>query len=559
MKKKNAASIQNIFISLSTSLIILIVLILLFRPKYETNDDSGLISFISGAKGIYDGHMVYVGYFLGALEAFLYRTFPGIPVHSVLLYLFQFAAMAGIFYVCLSKKKNRSICTVILVSLVFFFFEYFIRLQYTKTSGFITVAGLFLILYAAENSGKKYLSFVLGAILVLLGFCLHPVQCIAEIGIMSSLGIYILIGLFTDSRDVIFHSLKRYMIAMAILLAGCFFMWYMNRIAYKNPQWQAYLEYNELRTELFDYGFPSYKTNKSAYEELGIDHDTYKLYKSWNFADTEFFTTDVMRKLISLKEEKVIDIEFVKGFFREIPTGILKTPSFICFLLLLCYWIIMCKHSRKDILTVIYLLLVITVLYAYLYYCGRYLYNRVDVSIWFASTIVLIWLIMDGEVRKPHFLLPSAIIMLLIILSATSGVMKKSIRTDQTKRKERKAAARMVYQKINEDPEHLYMMKAGTLSLSKCYDVFERTPYNILGNIYCVGGWPSLTPTYMNPLQKYNVSNPYGDIIDNDKVYFVDDDIDQTLTYLRSHYSDQVKAELIKTIGTHNVYRIYTN
>lgn len=559
MKKKNAASIQNIFIALSASLIILIVLILLFRPEYETNDDSALISFISGAKGIYDGHMVYVGYFLGAVEAFLYRTFPGIPVHSVLLYLFQFAAMTGILYVCLSKKKNRGICTLILVSLVFFFFEFFIRLQYTKTSGVITVAGIFLILYAAENNENKYLSFVPGAILVLLGFCLRPVQCIAEIGIMSSLGIYTLTGLFTDSKDKIFHSLKRYMIAMAILAAGFLFMWYVNHIAYKNPQWQTYLEYNELRTELFDYGFPSYRDNTSVYEELGIDQDTYKLYKSWNFADTEHFTTDVMKKLISLKEEKVIDIEFLKGFFREIPIGILKTPSFICFLLLLCYWFTMYRHSRKDILTVIYLLLVITVLYAYLYYCGRYLYNRVDVGIWFAATTVLIWLIMDGEARKPHFLLPSAMLMFLIILAATSGVLKKSVRTDQSKREERKAAARMVYQEINEDPEHLYMMKLGTLSLSKSYDVFERTPYNILGNIYCVGGWPSLTPTYMDPLQKYNVSNPYGDMIDNDRVYFMDDDIDQTLTYLRSHYSAHVRAELIKTTGTHNVYRIYTN
>ena len=45
-------------------------------------------------------------------------------------------------------------------------------------------------------------------------------------------------------------------------------------------------------------------------------------------------------------------------------------------------------------------------------------------------------------------------------------------------------------------------------------------------------------------------------MIGNEKVLLIDDDIDQTLRYLRKQYGRKVRAEVVGTLDDRSVYRI---
>ena len=51
---------------------------------------------------------------------------------------------------------------------------------------------------------------------------------------------------------------------------------------YRSGEWQEYQEFNSLRSQLLDYGFPDYDSTE-IYQELGITREAYELYRTWNF------------------------------------------------------------------------------------------------------------------------------------------------------------------------------------------------------------------------------------------------------------------------------------
>ena len=100
---------------------------------------------------------------------------------------------------------------------------------------------------------------------------------------------------------------------------------------YQSAEWKEYQEFNQFRSRLLDYGFPDYDSNQEIYEELGISRDAYELYRSWNFNDTEKFNTDVMKKLVDLKQKRPLTGKTVTAFLKRYPSDLLKMPMFYVF------------------------------------------------------------------------------------------------------------------------------------------------------------------------------------------------------------------------------------
>ena len=69
---------------------------------------------------------------------------------------------------------------------------------------------------------------------------------------------------------------------------------------YRSAGWQEYQEFNSLRSQLLDYGFPGYDSTE-IYQELGITREAYELYRTWNFNDPDRFTSEVMEQLVQEK------------------------------------------------------------------------------------------------------------------------------------------------------------------------------------------------------------------------------------------------------------------
>lgn len=386
--------------AIMVNLVLLAVLLALFSPAYETNDDMGLCAIVNGAKGSYDAHMIYVNYLAGLLLSALYRLTDAVAWYALLQYAVLFCAFSAVTYVGLRRLRTSLPWWVFCGILLYFAFEGYIRLQYTKTAGIAAAAGMLLLLDAVTEERVRWRSAVCGLLLACAGAVYRLPQFFAEAALLSGIVIYELLRLRQYTKQEAKRRFLRYVRTAAALLFAVAVLYGADRLAYRSEDWQRYEAYNAARTELFDYRFPDYKKNREAYEALGIDENAYQLLRGWNHMDTEKFSQEVLEELIALKTPKSVDLDFLKGFVRKVLLKLYTVRSFWCFLLTLLVWLLSARHRGRDIAALLGELAAVVVLYFFLYYQGRYLRNRVDVGIWLAASLAVLWISAPGKRRE---------------------------------------------------------------------------------------------------------------------------------------------------------------
>ena len=180
--------------------------------------------------------------------------------------------------------------------------------------------------------------------------------------------------------------------------------------------------------------------------------------------------------------------------------------------------------------------------------------NRVDVGLWFSGCLSVLWILSAERLRWLEGRRG--------ILLATAGVLFCQIlwysdwRINTSTIPEARIAQRAVLETIGTDKEHIYLAKSGTLSEIVCYGPFDRMPETLLDNVYWFGGWECRTPEYTRAMAEDGIRNPYRDVINNNRIYLADDDIDLTLKYIQEYYEPSAQAVFVKTVGNVNLYQI---
>lgn len=213
----------------------------------------------------------------------------------------------------------------------------------------------------------------------------------------------------------------------------------------------------------------------------------------------------------------------------------------------------------------------------YLYFQGRYLVNRVDVGLWFSVCLTMAWILGDSvkereEAKERSKGKAGALSVPVISTEKISGkwglvlcaavlLIAQSFWYDDwrlTTREIPKArvSQRAVLETIGTDKEHVYLAKSGTVSEIVCYGPFDPMPENLLDNLYWFSGWECRTPGIVKEMREHGVTNPYKDMIGNEKVYLIDDNIQLTLDYIRQNYDQNAEAVFVKTLGNVDLYQI---
>ena len=81
------------------------------------------------------------------------------------------------------------------------------------------------------------------------------------------------------------------------------------------------------------------------------------------------------------------------------------------------------KHTKKEVPALIYEIFVIMAVYFLLFYRGRYLYNRVDVGLWLAASLVVLWT-MTGE--NEWFSSRSGILLVAAVLCVSQNTGRRN-------------------------------------------------------------------------------------------------------------------------------------
>lgn len=544
---------RKISVALISNLLILGAMVTFMRPSFETNDDIVFAELGSGLRGVKDAHLVFQNYGLGMIYRLLYGVTGRLPWYTIVQYMILFAAFTVVTYVLISRLGEISGLCLFVILACGFGYEGYIHLQFTKTAGIAAAAAVFLLLYLLEQEKYSWWGIAGGILLAVIAYMYREDQFWANCGLMAGAGLLFLFDL-RKYRNKKLRRLGICVLTFGVLLLSVFGVDRWDSSKYRSAEWKEYQEFNQLRSELLDYGFPDYDSNQEIYEELGISREAYELYKSWNFNDTEKFDTEVMKKLVNLKQKRPLTIRTVTAFLRRFPSDLLRMPMFYFFAVFAVLWLLCGKKDVFSVISVLAECLLLVAVYFYLYYQGRYMVNRVDVGLWFSACLVMLWIFSSGEVRYMNTKVSVLLCMICVVLG--QFMMYKDWRLATSSIPEARVSQRAVLETIGTDKEHTYLAKSGVLSEIVCYGPFDRMPENLLDNVYWFGGWECRTPGYTRAMEVHGIINPYRDVVNNENIYLVDDNIDLTLKYIRQYYAENAEAVFVKTIGNVDVYQI---
>lgn len=544
---------RKISVALISNLLILGAMAAFMRPSFETNDDIVFAELGSGLRGVKDAHLVFQNYGLGMIYRLLYGVTGRLPWYTIVQYMILFVAFTVVTYVLISRLGEISGLCLFVILACGFGYEGYIHLQFTKTAGIAAAAAVFLLLYLLEQEKYSWWGIAGEILLAVIAYMYREDQFWASCGLMAGAGLLFLFDL-RKYRNKKLRRLGICVLTFGVLLLSVFGVDRWDSSKYRSAEWKEYQEFNQLRSELLDYGFPDYDSNQEIYEELGISSEAYELYKSWNFNDTEKFDTEVMEKLVDLKQKRPLTIRTVTAFIRRFPSDLLRMPMFYFFAVFAVLWLLCGKKDVFSVISVLAECLLLVAVYFYLYYQGRYMVNRVDVGLWFSACLVMLWIFSSGEVRYMNTKV--SVLLCMICVALGQFMMYKDWRLATSSIPEARVSQRAVLETIGTDKEHVYLAKSGMLSEIVCYGPFDRMPENLLDNVYWFGGWECRTPGYTKAMEAHGIINPYRDVVNNETIYLVDDNIDLTLKYIRQYYAENAQAVFVKTIGNVDVYQI---
>lgn len=563
--------------ALGVNLMAMLAITLIMRPSFETNDDIVFAEFGSGLRGVKTPRLVFQNYILGLVYRILYQITGRLPWYTIVQYAVLVAAFSAVTYVFMNRLKGYWGLYLSFILLWVFGYECYIHIQFTKTAGIAAASAVLLLFHVVTSEKICVWEAAAGILLGLTGFMYREDQFFASSALMAGIGIYFVLTL---KKRFPKKEWKRFGLCAGIfgmLLLAVFAVDCTDRLMYKNPQWQEYQRFNNLRSELLDYGFPDYESNKALYQDLGISREAYELYRTWNFNDPDKFTTEVMEKLAEQKPEKRLSGKVLHSFVKRFPGDMLQQKAFWIVLLLFVLWLIFGKKGYAAWIGIAGELLMLGGLNFYLYFQGRYLVNRVDVGLWFSVCLTMAWILGDSvkereEAKERSKGKAGALSVPVISTEKISGkwglvlcaavlLIAQSFWYDDwrlTTREIPKArvSQRAVLETIGTDKEHVYLAKSGTVSEIVCYGPFDPMPENLLDNLYWFSGWECRTPGIVKEMREHGVTNPYKDMIGNEKVYLIDDNIQLTLDYIRQNYDKNAEAVFVKTLGNVDLYQI---
>lgn len=530
----------------------LLILLLLMRPYFETNDDTTLYELTCGAKGPTDSHLIFIHILIGRLLQFFYTVLPQFPWYTLLQYTILFFSFTAIAHVLFTRFSMAFAAIVFCTLYVFFAHQSYIVIQFSRTAGLASCAGILLMFHALEQDCTSRCELLAGILLTLIGGMYRSKEFLLCAAPMSAIGVSFLLHLDWKHPKHLLRPLISCLGSFFLLFSLFFALQYYDAHCYaQDDSWNSYRTFNDLRSNLLDYGLPDYAAWKEEYQKLGISKKDNALFRSCNYADPEVFSEDVINRLTQLSSHRTLNFKFAKDYLKRFPLGFFRLAVFICFLLICCIWLFWGQKGKREIAVLLYEALIIGLLYGFLFYMGRSLIARTETGLWLAASLVVIWLLNpDTNCFSPRIAAAFCAFTLVCNLGTWQSDLHLVQRSDAAKMKEE----RTFLQTVGSDHSHLYLAKLGTLTTYTAYGPFDPIPAGTTDNLCPLGGWEYKTPVINTVLERFDITNPYRDLINNSQVLVADSDVSATLDYLHTHYDPNVSAYEVKQIRNRHFY-----
>lgn len=489
---------------------------------FSSNDDGMLRAIASGSyTGKPDAHLIYILYPMGLVFKLLYTLIPSVPWYDLLLTILHLSCFYLLIKRAMEQFEGKRKVMALIVTTLFLFavdFKYLVLHQYTILAGFIMATALFYLVTIKAGCKKDLVTIV-----ILLTFCLWLRKEVFFMGLpLLLLVLFALVVVKKKQSAFIVCGLAvTAFIAFLSLLADSF--------AYSSDEWKAYKEFNQARTQVYDYfKFPEYASYRETYEALDIDESQYEVLAHYLDVSlpsdlTEDKLTALSQKYDQIMEEwkqfysvpkKIIKDTGLEIIHNEVqPLGIIMFAS--CILVFLLY-------LKKNI----WVALVALASYAYRLVFTAYFVSkgrfpeRVSYGLYIMISLIMAGLIVnvikDISDRNKLIKVFTALTAVLLLAATVFGLVKTQSLKQRTS--ENASELSCIYSYCSEHPENIYFVNTYSIApLTEEMFSFEKIPQNCI----IMGNWTSHSPLEKARLERTKVESFQNDLVQNEMVYLI--------------------------------------
>lgn len=563
-------STSTLLLSLGMNIVFFLFVICIIRPMFESNDDVTMAMLAENTEGNTNGILLFSNILYTRFLQALYSVTRAVKWYVWVQLAGIFVSLTSVTYMIFKKagKFYGSFINVLLLS--FLSFNTYFKFQFTRTAGVCAAAGIMLVFYALEKKKciAKYIQIAIAFVLIFYSSLVRFDSLATAAIALSSIGIIIVIE-FLKKKE--FKRIIEYVLVFAIVFSAPLAAYAYNIHFYNSGDMEYYTEYNSLRSELFDLGFPDYDDNKELYKSMGISEKDLEYYKTWNI-DTDVITLENMRKLVDAKEASITDTDSFVQVVKDSLKAVYSNDFFYLYFAL-CFLSIMINKKRGFFVAVQFVMLFLSQFY--LTYIGRTGLERVDFCVYAGAIISqLYYLDLKNPVikrpKKDSLVKGMAFALALFTLNITPlpdlhipgfDTFYCNHEANIYSNKETKKS-REFFNTLGANKDVLYItaIDSTTYSTGTSMPFFYVCEEYCNDNIYCLGGWNRVLPSSEHKIEKFGIKNVYRDSINNsDVVFVIGSSLGNVQKYIRRNYDKKAKFYEIKNIDGQCFYTLRNN
>lgn len=546
---------KQIMVSGLIALLYMILVKKFFIISYAINDDINMKSIVSGAyTGMPDVHMIHITGIATLILKILYEVNQSLDWYGI----FMLCIFGGVLWLICAKlilNEKQKFLPAVILSFTWLVLAQMVRVQYTTAGAVLGAGVLFCYLFGREDSSTSKIGFsaFLVGVGVLLTLSIRRDVALILIAYMVGAVIY-KEARFSEKKI----RYKNMLLCFGSIVTAVLICTGINSILYHTDDWKDFLEFNEEREALYDYGgLPDYDAEETIYQDMDITVDEYQALKDSNFLLTDNGREAVREIERQVSENNVIGSS-INNVFQYLKTFIgskelLPFHLLTVFLFVLTLTKALKIGNKKDIGFLGYVTIIFLLLNLYLGWMGRTPFRAVfSIYIMYIASISALWIQISGKSNRKSSLYLHLIFIAIIVLGVGATVFV--IKEQEKENLSQWEMAEVVKNYFKAHPDNFYLIDTNTLSaFTGVMKLREDVEYQ---NYLRLGDWPSYSPLVDQKLQENQIEDIDEAIVDKENVYVVTND-DRDLAYLKNMSLEMGANYEIVDVIDYDEYHLY--
>ncbi|MFR7746471.1 MAG: hypothetical protein ACLU06_03460 [Eggerthellaceae bacterium] len=565
--------------------VVLFALMTLTNRYAGGSDDDWSISLDLSGRYPNSGLCLFINALISQASLALNLAFPAFNWFLFLEFLIAFFAFFCVVYGALTYMKP--LFAFLLIGAV----ECFIlpgctyEGNFTFVAGIATLAGFILLVGSTKNRSASKLIPTVGVIFCVLGFMLRWEAFLLCLPFVALSLFFIFLHRKSDRPTIAWHqrisSFLRASIPYVAVVILCSATFIYDALVWQQPEWKAWLDFNNVRSELVDYPMPAYDKVADELAAHGISEADYRAPQQWVTADPEVFTVEKLEYMASLTTA-LSPADRIQNIKNYVKADLASFPHHILIVIAIAVVALLASRKTEVLPHIVIALGFAAIIWLYFATTGR-LPERVESLIWLFALIAIFLSVKhnayDNDPDAKQSALATANTRRETIATASGGVLWGAATALVLSLTVPMFNPSLIGAYLNQDtyqpnnPVAEYAARddgrINVWGISSFFEVEDsyRLKFlpseELLAKNFFLGGWSDRAPFTMANRERVNMGNAVKGLADNPNAYLVISEAadgylpEFTLTLIKQHYYPDATMEVVETFQGANPDDVY--